>query len=136
MITNLTLKIGVRYDQVTMTTTTVTGRRHGQCGNRGLGVAWDITGDAKNILRGNWGRFMHPNDSLPDVFATTEQTVRIPGGTPARAPASVPRHPVASAEDCAGVCGLGFGLPAGQPGMGPVRLGAPSDGSLRHRTEP
>ena len=58
---NITLKIGLRYDAVTYDTTGGT-----QIADMGmlqprLGVAWDMTGDAKNILRGNWGRFLHPN---------------------------------------------------------------------------
>ncbi len=32
-----------------------------------LGVAWDITGDAKNLVKASWGRFMHPSSTaLPD----------------------------------------------------------------------
>ena len=58
---NLTLKVGVRYDTVAYD-----NNLGDQIADMGmwqprLGVAWDITGDAKNVLRGNFGRFMHPS---------------------------------------------------------------------------
>ena len=58
---DLTLKIGLRYDAVTYNTNN--GVRIADMGKLQprLGFAWDIAGDAKNILRGNWGRFLHPN---------------------------------------------------------------------------
>jgi hypothetical protein len=34
-----------------------------------IGVAWDITKDAKNVVRGNWGRFMNPASlTLPSIL--------------------------------------------------------------------
>ena len=57
----LTLKLGVRYDNV---------RYDGETGEQlvdmteiqpRLGVAWDVTGDAKNVAKVSWGRFMAPD---------------------------------------------------------------------------
>jgi hypothetical protein len=58
---NLTLKIGLRYDAVDYEQ----AARMDLLQPR-LGIAWDIGGDAKNILRVNVGRFMHASTmSLP-----------------------------------------------------------------------
>jgi hypothetical protein len=58
---DLTLKLGVRYDSVTYNTD-----GGGEVADMGtwqprIGAAWDITGDAKTVLRASWGRFLHPN---------------------------------------------------------------------------
>jgi hypothetical protein len=58
---NLTLKIGLRYDAVTYDTADGTQIADMNMLQPRLGVAWDLTGNAKNILRGSWGRFLHPN---------------------------------------------------------------------------
>lgn len=58
---NLTLKIGVRYDTVNFKNdagTTIADMNKLQ---PRLGFAWDVSGDAKNIVKGSWGRFMHPS---------------------------------------------------------------------------
>lgn len=73
---NLTLKIGVRYDTVSFKNdvdTTVADMNKLQ---PRIGFAWDLTGDATNMVSGSWGRFMHPSaltlptnarvNSLPD----------------------------------------------------------------------
>jgi hypothetical protein len=69
---NLTLKIGVRYDQVSFDdddgNTIVDGM--GKFQPR-LGFAWDITGDARNVVRASWGRFMHPSALSTPSFAKT-----------------------------------------------------------------
>lgn len=57
----LTVKAGVRYDQVDYDTDA-----GGQVASLDklqprLGVAWDITGDGKTMARASAGRFMHPN---------------------------------------------------------------------------
>jgi hypothetical protein len=36
-----------------------------------VGAAWDVTGDAKNIVRANWGYFMSPNALTLPRFART-----------------------------------------------------------------
>jgi hypothetical protein len=58
---DLTLKLGLRYDVVTYDTNTGVQIADMSMLQPRLGFAWDIAGNAKNILRGNWGRFMHPN---------------------------------------------------------------------------
>ncbi len=58
---NVTLKIGLRYDTVTYDTTNGTQIADMSMVQPRLGVAWDVSGNAKNLLRGSWGRFMHPN---------------------------------------------------------------------------
>ncbi len=56
----MTVKVGLRYDAVTYDTND--GTRIADMGivQPRLGFAWDLTGDAKTILRGSWGRFLHP----------------------------------------------------------------------------
>ncbi len=44
-----------------------------------IGAAWDITGDAKNIVRANWGYFMSPNALTLPSFARTGTAPRRPG---------------------------------------------------------
>jgi len=64
---NLTLKLGVRYDLAKYDTDDGTQVTDMDKWQPRLGFAWDITGDAKSILRGNWGKFMSPNAlSLPE----------------------------------------------------------------------
>jgi hypothetical protein len=65
---NLTLKIGLRYDAVDYEQ----AARMDLLQPR-LGIAWNIGGSAKNILRVNLGRFMHAS------------TMNIPGTNPERA---------------------------------------------------
>jgi len=58
---NLTLKLGLRYDLVTYDTNTGLQIADMDMFQPRIGVAWDVVGDTKNILRASWGRFMHPN---------------------------------------------------------------------------
>ncbi len=71
---DLTLKLGVRYDNAAYDT--YTGDQVADMGmwQPRFGLAWDLTGNAKNILRANVGRFMHP-DGL-----TLPQFIRPPDG--------------------------------------------------------
>jgi len=58
---DLTLKLGVRYDAVSYDIndgTEVAGMGMWQ---PRLGLAWDLTGDARNVVRASWGRFLHPS---------------------------------------------------------------------------
>jgi len=68
---NLTLKLGVRYDIAKYDTTNGTEIADMSKWQPRLGAAWDITGDAKNILRANWGQFMSPNALTLPNFART-----------------------------------------------------------------
>ena len=71
---NLTLKIGLRYDAVTYDTNTGVQIADMAKLQPRLGFSWDIAGDAKNILRGSWGRFMHPNMiTLPAIVSEIEE---------------------------------------------------------------
>jgi hypothetical protein len=65
-VRDLTLKIGLRYDAVTYDTNNGNEIADMDMLQPRLGFAWDIAGNAENVLRGSWGRFMHPNAlSLP-----------------------------------------------------------------------
>jgi hypothetical protein len=69
VLSNLTLKVGVRYDQVSYDNNV--GREIADMSKTQprIGIAWDLTNDAKNVVRGNWGRFMDPASlSLPFVL--------------------------------------------------------------------
>jgi outer membrane receptor protein involved in Fe transport len=68
---NLTLKLGVRYDVAKYDTTDGTEIADMSKWQPRLGAAWDITGDAKNIVRANWGQFMSPNALTLPNFART-----------------------------------------------------------------
>ena len=68
---NLTLKLGVRYDIAKYDTTNGTEIADMSKWQPRLGAAWDITGDAKNIVRANWGQFMSPNALTLPNFART-----------------------------------------------------------------
>jgi hypothetical protein len=71
---NLTLKIGLRYDAVTYDNNEGTQVIDMDKWQPRLGFAWDFTGDAKNLLRGSWGRFLHPGNLSGVGFASTQET--------------------------------------------------------------
>jgi hypothetical protein len=74
VVPNLTLKLGVRYDQISYDTNDGSQIADMSKFQPRIGVAWDITSDAKNVVRFNWGRFMHPNAlTLPDFVRTTNE---------------------------------------------------------------
>ena len=69
VLSNLTLKVGFRYDQVGYENNV--GRQVAEMNKfqPRVGFAWDITNDAKNVIRGNWGRFMNPASlTLPTIL--------------------------------------------------------------------
>jgi len=68
---NLTLKLGVRYDIASYDTNNGTNIADMSKWQPRVGAAWDITGDAKNIIRANWGYFMSPNALTLPSFART-----------------------------------------------------------------
>jgi outer membrane receptor protein involved in Fe transport len=61
VLPNLTLKLGVRYDQVSYDNNAGEQIADMTKLQPRIGGAWDVTGDAKNLIRFNWGRFMHPS---------------------------------------------------------------------------
>jgi hypothetical protein len=70
---NLTLKLGVRYDDITWKDNDGAERLWLDKLQPRIGFAYDITGDAKNLVRASWGRFMHPaNSSVPSFLQTVE----------------------------------------------------------------
>jgi hypothetical protein len=56
---NLTLKLGLRWDRVAYSNNTGEIADLSKIQPR-IGVAWDLSGDGRSILRASWGRFMHP----------------------------------------------------------------------------
>jgi hypothetical protein len=73
---NLTIKAGIRYDDITWQDDTGTERIWFDKLQPRIGAAWDITGDARNVLRANWGRFMHPANTSVPSFLTTSAGLR------------------------------------------------------------
>lgn len=64
---NLTLKFGLRHDQIAFENDVGAEVANMSKLQPRVGFAWDVQGDAKTIVRGSWGRFMHPNAlTLPD----------------------------------------------------------------------
>jgi len=72
---NLTLKLGIRYDQATYDNDVGTEVADLNKVQPRVAAAWDITGNSKNVLRANWGQYMHPNSTtLPDFVNTNATT--------------------------------------------------------------
>jgi hypothetical protein len=61
VLPSLTLKLGVRYDQVDFTNDVGTEVADMDKLQPRLGFAWDVNNNAKTVVRGSWGRFMHPS---------------------------------------------------------------------------
>jgi hypothetical protein len=106
---DLTLKLGLRYDSVSYDDNEGAQVVDMDKLQPRLGFAWDVRGDAKNVLRGSWGRFMHPGSlSLPG-WATNLDTG---GGYWYACSFAVPLYlevPVSSSEECAAAAAdLGF----------------------------
>jgi hypothetical protein len=55
----LTLKLGLRWDRAAYSNNTGEIADLSKLQPR-IGVAWDLSGDGRSILRASWGRFMHP----------------------------------------------------------------------------
>jgi hypothetical protein len=72
---NFSLKIGVRYDQSKFETDAGVALPSLDKVQPRLGFAWDVTNDAKTIVRGSWARFMHPSAlTLPNLAASRAST--------------------------------------------------------------
>ncbi len=70
-VSNLTLKLGLRYDQVAFDNNEGAEIADMSKLQPRVGVAWDVRGDGKNVARLAWGRFMHPNALTLPNFART-----------------------------------------------------------------
>ncbi|MBI4915887.1 MAG: TonB-dependent receptor [Acidobacteria bacterium] len=66
---SLTVKIGARYDQAQMYNDVDTEIASLDKLQPRLGLAWDVTGDAKNLVKASWGRFMHPSATTLPYYA-------------------------------------------------------------------
>jgi hypothetical protein len=106
---DLTLKIGLRYDAVSYDDNQATEVAEMDKLQPRLGVAWDLTGNAKNVLRGSWGRFMHPASLVLPSWASTQQTEQSFWYSCTGAVPLFLGIPVSSAEECAtAAADLGF----------------------------
>jgi hypothetical protein len=66
---NLTLKLGVRYDRAGYRDEAgATVATLGSWQPR-LGLAWDLAGDARTVLRASYGKFMHPSSLALPLYA-------------------------------------------------------------------
>lgn len=73
-VSNLTLKPGVRFENVKMDNSTGEQIADMDKWQPRLGFAWDIKGDAKFVFRGSWGRFMDPTAlSIPGFASGVDQ---------------------------------------------------------------
>lgn len=60
VIPELTLRLGIRYDTVTYENDAGTQVADMSKIQPRIGFAWDVSRNARTVLRGSWGRFMHP----------------------------------------------------------------------------
>jgi len=75
-IPRLSAKLGLRYDRVSYDNDV--GERVADMGlwQPRIGLAWDLSGDAKNLLRGSVGRFMDPNTFQLPMWASTSSATQ------------------------------------------------------------
>ena len=66
---NLTIKIGLRNDQVAFTNDVGDEVADMSKLQPRFGLAWDINGDARTVVRASWGHFMHPSALTLPSFA-------------------------------------------------------------------
>jgi hypothetical protein len=76
VLSNLTVKLGLRYDWVHYDNNVGSQIADMDKIQPRVGVAWDITNDAKNVLRANWGRFMDPASLvLPEILRAGNERI-------------------------------------------------------------
>ena len=92
----LTLKLGARWDQAEWKNNLGTKVATLEKLQPRLGLAYDLTGDSKTIVRANWGQFMHPASTRLGSIA------RVTGN-----------FPTIQAFSCEYLRQFTFGLPAG-----------------------
>jgi len=66
---NLTVRLGLRYDQAKWSNHLGATVADLSVWQPRLGFAWDLTGRGAHVLRGSWGRFMHPTSLDVPNFA-------------------------------------------------------------------
>ena len=74
VLPELTLKLGVRYDQVAFNNDVGTEIADMNKVQPRLGFAWDINNNARTVVRGSWGRFMHPSALTLPFIARVNST--------------------------------------------------------------
>jgi hypothetical protein len=77
-IPQLTVRLGLRYDTMTHTNTARETVADFEKWLPRLGVAWDIGGRGRHVLRAGWGRYMHPGVTnlswlVPGILRGTEE---------------------------------------------------------------
>jgi hypothetical protein len=70
---NVTLNVGVRYDEVAFDNDRGSEIASLDKLQPRVGFAWDVGSDSRTVVRGSWGRFMHPNALTLPSFARSEQ---------------------------------------------------------------
>ena len=79
-IPELTLRLGLRYDTMAHTNTVGQTVADFEKWLPRLGVAWDVGGRGRHVLRASWGRYMHPGvtnlamDGARDRFEAPRST--------------------------------------------------------------
>ncbi len=68
---NVTLKLGVRYDQASFSNDAGAEIAKIDKWQPRVGLAWDVAGDAKNVVKASWGRFMHPSATTLPWYTNT-----------------------------------------------------------------
>ena len=71
---DVTLKIGLRSDQVGFSNDAGDEVADMSKLQPRLGLAWDVNGDARTVVRASWGRAMHPNALTLPSFARARRT--------------------------------------------------------------
>jgi hypothetical protein len=117
----LTLKLGLRQDNVKYDNNAAVQIADMSKLQPRLGLAWDITGNAKNVVRANWGRFMSPNALvLPNFVRAANE----PSGRFYSCSTIVNGfwgYGVTSPEECAGWAdAVGYGYSSGPDGHDPL----------------
>jgi len=107
---DLTLKIGLRYEAVTYTDNEGTQVADMNMVQPRLGLAWDLGGNAKTLLRVSWGRYMHPNALTLPSWVTTLATGWSNWFSCSEFVPLYLEDPVNSGEDCAAVA-ASWGVP-------------------------
>ena len=78
VVPNVTLKLGVRYDTATFDNDAGEQIADMDMLQPRVGLAWDVAGNAKSVLKASWGRFMHPSAlTLPNFARQGLSTSRL-----------------------------------------------------------